>query len=142
MYIFTKGICKKRTLPFLPRFFLKGEIFMRISKELAKGSTGLLVLSVLSRQELYGYQIIKTVELMSESVFQMNEGTLYPILHALEQEGMLSSYWAESPDTGKRRKYYKITDAGLRELQMQKQAWDTYQKAVNRVIGGVQSATV
>lgn len=115
---------------------------MRISKELAKGSTGLLVLSVLSRQELYGYQIIKTVELMSESVFQMNEGTLYPILHALEQEGMLSSYWAESPDTGKRRKYYKITDAGLRELQMQKQAWDTYQKAVNRVIGGVQSATV
>ncbi len=115
---------------------------MRISKELAKGSTGLLVLSVLSRQELYGYQIIKTVELMSESVFQMNEGTLYPILHALEQEGMLSSYWAESPDTGKRRKYYKITDAGLRELQMQKQAWDTYQKAVNRVIGGVQNAAI
>ena len=47
---------------------------MRISKELAKGSTGLLVLGVLSKHEMYGYQIIKTVELMSENVFQMNEG--------------------------------------------------------------------
>lgn len=113
---------------------------MRIHKELAKGSTGLLVLSVLSRQELYGYQIIKTVELMSESVFQMNEGTLYPILHALEKEELLTSYWADNPDTGKRRKYYKITKKGLQELEMQKEEWETYQKAVNRVIGGVQNA--
>ena len=113
---------------------------MRIHKELAKGSTGLLVLSVLSRQELYGYQIIKTVELMSESVFQMNEGTLYPILHALEKEELLTSYWSDNPDTGKRRKYYKITKKGLRELEMQKEEWETYQKAVIRVIGGVQNA--
>ena len=113
---------------------------MRIHKELAKGSTGLLVLSVLSRQELYGYQSSKAVELMSESVFQMNEGTLYPILHALEKEELLTSYWADNPDTGKRRKYYKITKKGLRELEMQKEEWETYQKAVNRVIGGVQNA--
>lgn len=115
---------------------------MRISKELAKGSTGLLVLGVLSRGELYGYQIIKTVELMSEDVFQMNEGTLYPILHALEKEGFLTSRWAESDDTGRKRKYYKITDKGLKELAKQKQEWETYQKAVNRVIGGVQNAAV
>lgn len=115
---------------------------MRISKELAKGSTGLMVLGVLSRHELYGYQIIKTVELMSENVFQMNEGTLYPILHALEKESFLSSYWAENEETGRKRKYYKITEKGLKELARQKQEWDTYQKAVNRVVGGVQNASV
>ena len=58
----------------------------------------------------------------------------------LEKEELLSSYWADSPDSGKRRKYYKITQKGLRELEMQKEEWETYQKAVNRVIGGVQNA--
>ena len=112
---------------------------MRISKELAKGSTWLLVLGVLSKHEMYGYQIIKTVELMSENVFQMNEGTLYPILHALEREEFLTAYWAESKETGRKRKYYKITEKGIKELSEQKQEWDVYQKAVNRVLGNAQS---
>lgn len=111
---------------------------MRISKELAKGSTGLLVLGVLSKHEMYGYQIIKTVELMSENVFQMNEGTLYPILHALEKEEFLTAYWAESAETGRKRKYYKITEKGIKELSSQKQEWDVYQKAVNRVLSNAQ----
>ncbi len=51
---------------------------MKISKELAKGSTGLLVLSVISKTDMYGYQIIKTLEVMSENVFSLNEGTLTP----------------------------------------------------------------
>lgn len=112
---------------------------MRISKELAKGSTGLLVLGVLAKHEMYGYQIIKTVELMSENVFQMNEGTLYPILHALEKEAFLTAYWAESEETGRKRKYYKITEKGIKELAAQKQEWDVYQKAVNRVLGNAQA---
>lgn len=108
---------------------------MKISKELAKGSTGLLVLSVLSKQELYGYQIIRTVETMSEAVFQMNEGTLYPILHSLEQEEMLTSRWTTDEESGRRRKYYQITQKGLRELEAQKEEWKTYERAVNRVVG-------
>lgn len=108
---------------------------MKISKELAKGSTGLLVLSVLSKQELYGYQIIKTVELVSEEVFKMNEGTLYPILHSLEQEGLLTSRWCTDEESGRKRKYYKITEKGLRELAGQTAEWRTYEKAVNRVVG-------
>lgn len=112
---------------------------MKISKELAKGSTGLLVLSVLSKQELYGYQIIRTVEVMSEDVFQMNEGTLYPILHSLEKEEMLSSRWTTDEETGRRRKYYKITQKGLRELEAQKEEWKTYEHAVNRVLGIAQA---
>ena len=111
---------------------------MRIRKELAKGSTGLLVLSVLSRQELYGYQIIKTVELMSESVFQMNEGTLYPILHSLEKEGSLESYWCEAE--GRKRKYYKITESGLAELADKKREWQSFSGAVSKVLGGAKLA--
>lgn len=107
---------------------------MKISKELAKGSTALLVLSVLSKEDLYGYQIIRTVEIMSEKVFQMNEGTLYPILHSLEKEGFLTSYWSEAEESSRRRKYYQITGKGLKELESQKQEWYTYSKAVAKLI--------
>lgn len=107
---------------------------MKISKELAKGSTALLVLSVLSKEDLYGYQIIRTVESASEKVFQMNEGTLYPILHSLEKEGFLTSYWSDSDETTRRRKYYKITPQGLKELESQKQEWRTYSRAVAKLI--------
>lgn len=109
---------------------------MKISKELSKGSTGMLVLSVISRSEMYGYQIIKTVEMMSENVFQMNEGTLYPILHALEKEEYLSSRWVESEENGRKRKYYKITEKGLKELASQRQEWEAYSTAVGKVLNG------
>lgn len=107
---------------------------MKISKELSKGSNGMLVLSVISRGEMYGYQIIKTVELMSNNVFQMNEGTLYPILHSLEMENYLTSRWVESEENGRKRKYYKITEKGLRELAVQKQEWEKYSTAVGKVL--------
>lgn len=109
---------------------------MKISKELAKGSTGLLVLSVISRGEMYGYQIIKTVEMMSDNVFQMNEGTLYPILHSLEKEDFLTSRWVESEENGRKRKYYKITEKGLKELASQRQEWEEYSLAVGKVLNG------
>lgn len=114
---------------------------MKISKELAKGSTALLVLSVLSRSDMYGYQIIRTVEVMSENVFQMNEGTLYPILHSLENEGFLTSYWSEKSESARRRKYYRITQLGLKELESQKQEWGVYSSAVAKVLGGEKVVT-
>lgn len=109
---------------------------MKIRKELAKGSTALLVLSILSVRDMYGYHIIRELELLSEEVFQLNEGTLYPILHALEQEKCLSAYWEEAEDTGRRRKYYHITQKGLKELEKQRQEWKTYAGAVEKVMGG------
>ncbi len=114
---------------------------MNISKELAKGSTALMVLSVLSKEDLYGYQIIRIVANLSEEVFQMNEGTLYPILHSLEKNGMLESYWSEPTETARRRKYYKITKKGLKELASQEKEWREYSKAVSRVLGGAAHAT-
>ena len=106
---------------------------MKISKELAKGSTGLLVLSVISKTE-----IIKTLEVMSENVFSLNEGTLYPILHSLEKEGSLESYWCEAE--GRKRKYYKITESGLAELADKKREWQSFSGAVSKVLGGAKLA--
>ena len=80
---------------------------MKVSKELIKGSTSLLVMSVLKGKDLYGYRIIKELEIRSENAFEFKEGTLYPILHALEKEGFLESYWDEID--GRKRKYYHLT---------------------------------
>ena len=77
---------------------------MNIKKELSKGSSSLLVLSVLESKDMYGYQIIKEIELRSEKVFSFKEGTLYPILHTFEKDGFVKSYWDES-EQGRKRKY-------------------------------------
>ncbi len=105
---------------------------MRYSKELLKGSTPLLVLSVLRGQDLYGYKIIRELEIRSENVFEMSEGTLYPILHALEKEKLLSSYWEEVD--GRRRKYYHITDKGLKQFNEKKDEFISYSQNVTKVL--------
>lgn len=69
---------------------------MSVNKELVKGSTSMLVLGVLEEKEMYGYQIIKELEQRSETVFSLKEGTLYPILHVLEQDGFLEAYWEDT----------------------------------------------
>ena len=105
---------------------------MKISKELIKGSTSLLVMSVLKGQDLYGYKIIKELEVRSENVFELKEGTLYPILHALEQEGFLESYWDEFE--GRKRKYYHLTRKGLRQLETKREEWKVYSGSVDKVL--------
>ena len=109
---------------------------MKIGKELAKGSTELLVLSVISKEDMYGYQIIKTIEKKSEEVFKMKEGTLYPILHSLESRGYLSSYMVDV--SGRSRKYYKITDKGLKQFAEEKEEWALYSESVLKVLGGAE----
>ena len=68
-----------------------GGVKMNIDRELLRGSTNLLVLSVLEKENLYGYQMIKKLKMKSENVFEFQEGTLYPILHKLEADGAISS---------------------------------------------------
>ena len=109
---------------------------MKINKELTKGSTAMLVLSVISKGDMYGYQIIKVIGTSSDSVFEMHEGTLYPILHALEKDKCLASYWCEAE--GRRRKYYKITDKGLIQLAEKEKEWKEFSTAVGKVLGGAE----
>ena len=105
---------------------------MRYSKELLKGSTSALVLSVLNSGDMYGYKIIRELERRSENAFKMSEGTLYPILHALEKEKFLKSYWKEVD--GRKRKYYSITQRGKKELDLKKEEWLSFSSNVTRVL--------
>ena len=109
-------------------------VFMNIKQELTKGSSAMLVLSALKNEDLYGYLIIKKIAQLSENVFLLKEGTLYPILHNFEQDGYLKSYWVDSD--GRKRKYYHITKKGLKSLQDAKNEWETYTATVNKVIRG------
>jgi PadR family transcriptional regulator PadR len=106
---------------------------MKINKELIKGSTGTLILNLLHRQELYGYELIKELERVSDGTFTLKEGTLYPILHGMEAEQWVESYWLEAE--GRKRKYYRITDKGGRHLHDKKQEWRLFRTAVDRVLG-------
>ena len=108
---------------------------MKLSKELIKGSSAMLVLGLLEREDLYGYQIIKELEARSENVFSMKEGTLYPILHSLENEGFVEAYWEET-ESNRKRRYYRITEAGRTELMRQAEEFKVYTGAVRKVLGG------
>ncbi len=108
---------------------------MKINKELLKGSTSLLVLRLLETENMYGYEMMKDLKERSEGVFELKEGTLYPILHSLEEKGWISSYWDES--TAKKRKYYSITKEGRKHLKAQKEEWKQFKNGMNQVLGGV-----
>lgn len=111
---------------------------MKINKELLKGSTTMLVLNLLSNENMYGYQMIKTLSEKSENIFELKEGTLYPILHTLEENNLISSYWDET--TGKKRKYYSITKEGKKHLDAKKEEWKIFSDGINAVLGGVSFA--
>ena len=111
---------------------------MKISKELLKGSTKMLILEMVKDENMYGYQMIKKLKEKSNEVFDFKEGTLYPILHALEEEELITSYWDDT--TGKKRKYYAITTKGKKSLKEKNEEWKIFSESVNRVIGGVSFA--
>jgi PadR family transcriptional regulator PadR len=114
---------------------MKGGEIVGISKELLKGSTAIMVLSLLEKEDMYGYQIIKELTRTSNGVFNLKEGTLYPILHSLEQGGLVESYWEDTTNKRK-RKYYRLTTAGRDALAVKTREWSLFRTAVDRVIGG------
>ncbi len=108
---------------------------MKVSRELLKGSTNMLVLSLLENENMYGYQMIKRLSEKSQNIFELKEGTLYPILHSLEEKNYITSYW---DTTGiKKRKYYSITKEGKKHLKQKKEEWNMFSKGVSQVVGGV-----
>lgn len=106
---------------------------MKIDKSLISGSTTLLILSLLSREEMYGYQMITELSRRSDHTFELKEGTLYPILHGLEADGLVTVQ--EKPaETGRMRKYYRITKKGLKILEEKKAEWTFFAEKVNAVV--------
>ena len=93
-----------------------------LTKELVAASTVPLVLSVLTGGESYGYALIQRVRELSAGRIEWTEGMLYPVLHWMENEGMIESEWREA-ETGRKRKYYRLHKEGRKALQKEKQQW-------------------
>ncbi|MFN8622488.1 MAG: helix-turn-helix transcriptional regulator [Chloroflexota bacterium] len=106
----------------------------RIKGQLLKGTTQLLVLAVLKDGEQYGYEIAQQLKARTGGVFALNEGALYPALHALESAGALEAFWRAS-DKGPKRRYYRITPAGRGLLETQQQEWVSFNAAMAKAIG-------
>jgi PadR family transcriptional regulator, regulatory protein PadR len=106
---------------------------MKVNKELLKGCTVILILSLLERKPMYGYEMIKELEKKSNGVFAFKEGTLYPILHSLETNNLIQSYWEEN-EGARRRKYYRITEAGKKEADEKQQEWKLFTEAMGQVL--------
>ena len=106
---------------------------MDIGKDLVAASATPLVLSILSEGESYGYAIIKRVDELSGGELQWTDGMLYPVLHRLERNGLVKASWGRS-ESGRRRKYYRLTDQGLEELGNQQRQW----QVVNEALRGTQ----
>ncbi|WP_295749986.1 PadR family transcriptional regulator [uncultured Oscillibacter sp.] len=111
---------------------------MKIDKSLMSGSTTLLVLSLLSGGEMYGYQMITELARRSNRVFELKEGTLYPILHGLEAEGLVTV--REKAEGGRTRKYYRITQKGRKALDARKEEWVTFREQVDAVVNSAAQA--
>lgn len=108
---------------------------MAIDKSLLNGSTTMLILRLLEGEDMYGYQMIDELSKQSNDTFTLKAGTLYPLLHGLEQQDMIDAY-EETAGNGRVRKYYTITKQGKGLLAEKRAEWSVYSKAVNRVLGG------
>jgi DNA-binding PadR family transcriptional regulator len=95
---------------------------MDIGKDLVAASATPLVLAILSEGESYGYAIIKRVDELSGGELQWTDGMLYPVLHRLERNGLVKASWGRAK-SGRRRKYYRLTDQGSEELANQQRQW-------------------
>ena len=95
---------------------------MLLGKDLVAASATPLVLAILAEGDSYGYAIIKRVSELSGGNLQWTDGMLYPVLHRLERQGLVAAQWGES-ETGRSRKYYRITKAGRAQLAAQREQW-------------------
>ena len=99
-----------------------------------KGTLPTLILEILAAEPTHGYRIAQRIKERSEGILDFKEGTLYPALHKLENEGLAESY--EGSEKGRPRRYYRITDAGLAVLAKDRAEWRQVSKAVTLILGG------
>lgn len=95
---------------------------MELGKDLVAASATPLVLAILAEGDSYGYAILKRVAELSGGQLQWTDGMLYPVLHRLERQGLVAAKWGRS-ETGRRRKYYRITKDGRAQLATQRKQW-------------------
>ena len=105
---------------------------MKVNKNMVSGNTAMLILKLISEKDMYGYEMISVLREKSENVFELKAGTLYPLLHGMEDKKYLTVY--EKEVGGKVRKYYSITKTGRKVLAEKKEEWEIYSSAVVNVL--------
>ena len=101
--------------------------------ELLKGTLSLLILSLLSRKPMYGYEIAATVHRETDGAFTWREGSLYPNLHKMQADGLIVGEWEEK-ETGRKRRYYHLTKKGREALKEKVESWNELARAVGRIL--------
>lgn len=107
-----------------------------MDKEIMKGGIDILILSLLKKRDMYGYEIVKTLKENSNELYNMSEGTLYPALKRMENKNWIKSYW-DNTEVGARRKYYKITDLGTEQLKKKLREWDKVNVLIKTCTEGI-----
>jgi PadR family transcriptional regulator PadR len=105
---------------------------MNINKDLVAASSTPLVLAILAGGDSYGYAILQRVRELSGGELEWTDGMLYPVLHRLERSRLVKSRWAKA-ESGRKRKYYRLTVAGRRQLAEERRQWRTVDEALRRV---------
>jgi PadR family transcriptional regulator, regulatory protein PadR len=103
-------------------------------RELKKGSTELLILSLVEHRPRHGYEISKLIEQRSEGLLRFNVASFYPLLYRLEKRGFIIGRWVEKAGQ-RRRRYYQLTAAGKNVLKDQRSCWADFVRAINRITG-------
>ncbi|MBS1812303.1 MAG: PadR family transcriptional regulator [Acidobacteria bacterium] len=104
----------------------------RLDRELKKGSAELLILSLLEAHPRHGYEVRKLIETRSDGVLKFNAASLYPLLYRLEKRGWIDGKWVEKAGQ-RRRRYYQLTKDGRQVLAAQRNIWESFVAAINRV---------
>ena len=110
---------------------------MKPSGEFLKGCTETMVLSLLAERRMYGYELVSEIQARSRGVFELAQGTVYPLLYTLERKGLVRAVW-ETPgaEGGRRRKYYLLTEPGRKAVDEHLAQWSHLVKGMNLILGG------
>jgi PadR family transcriptional regulator, regulatory protein PadR len=101
--------------------------------DLLQGTLDLLILKTISLEPMHGWAIAKRIQQMSGEVLQVQQGSLYPALHRLEQQGWIKAKWEES-ETGRQAKFYSLTSAGRSQMDKETASWSRLSAAVNLIV--------
>src|SRR5579862_7068743 len=101
--------------------------------DLVQGTLDLLILRTLALQPMHGWGIAQRIRQVSNEVLQVHQGSLYPALHRLEQQGWIKAKWAES-ETGRQAKFYSLTSAGRAQLERETASWERLSGAINLIV--------
>lgn len=110
---------------------------MRNKYNFTRSDIKMIILRLLSNKDMYGYQIIQELKILSNNYFSLQEGSLYPLLHLLQSEELINSYWEETTNMRK-KKYYSLTENGKKTLIKEQKEWKKYSNCINSILGGVE----